>query len=286
VVYYGTIEYFVALTHLFLIYFHYDNSDLPPLLHSVFDCSYCYQAAECLVTHAATEGGTALSSGVQELFSYVLTDITSAQLSYYKHWDELLTLEATATVSVNLPLASGHHANHSGSGDKCMTNLVLQSCIPVDTNNNHDAKNKQPGVTSGKSSYLLTFSCTNVAPVASTIATSGNSAQLLQLLALDEYSTATTTATATLSVNDRVHVSVETDLHNITRALNAHKMQHKPTTAVATAPDIEDIGLSQFRSHSRAVTSTEPNVCSGSVVSVSATEVCVLVTEEPRRLNK
>ncbi len=256
----------------------------------MFDCSYCYQAAECLVTHAATEGGTALSSGVQELFSYVLTGITSAQLSYYKHWDELLTLEATATGSVNLPWASGHHTNHSGSGDKCMTNLVLQSCTPVDSNNNHDAKNKQSGVTSSKSSYLLTFSCTNVVPIVPTLTTSGNSAQLLQLLAQDEYSTANTTATATLSVNDHVHVSVETDLHSITRALNAHTMQHKPTTAVATAattaPDIEDIGLSQFRSHSRAVTSTEPNVCSGSVVSVSASEVCVLVTEEPRRLNK
>ena len=228
-----------------------------------------------------------MSSGVGELFSYVLTDITSAQLSYYKHWDELLTLEATATGSVNLPWASGHHSNHSGGGDKCMTNLVLQSCTLVDSGNNHDATNKQSGVTNSKSSYLLTFSCTNVTPVAPTITTSGNSAQLLQLLAQDEFSTATATATATLSVNDRVHVSVETDLHSIKHALNLHKNQHKATTvAAAVAPDIEDIGLSQFRSHSRAVTSTEPNVCSGSIVSVSATEVSVLVTEEPRRLSK
>jgi len=252
---------------------------LPPMLHSVFDCQHCYQASECMVTHAALEGGTSTTSGVPELFSYILTSITAAQLRYFRHWDNLLTLEASASVSVNLPWASSHSGRNS---DKCMTELVLASCVKIsNSTNTGSGVNGSVGGDSTKCSYLLTFTRPATAVDATDISS------------VDEYIAPTAT---TLSVNDRVHLSVEADTAGMTHVVRAHNTSHTrtatshTTTTTATtdngAPDMEDIGLRDLRSTSRAVCFSDPNVCSGHIVSVTGTEVCVVVTDEPRRLNR
>lgn len=111
------------------------KTPLPPLLRDAHECQYCYQAAECAVHHAGLEGGTAASSGMKELFSYILKDVTTAQLRYYKHWDGLLNLEYIATQGVEGGLCSDDN-------DRCIPDLTLLSCEKV----------------AGADSYVVTFS--------------------------------------------------------------------------------------------------------------------------------
>lgn len=70
---------------------------LPPLLKSPHDCQHCFQAAECLLLHAALEGGSEGSSGAPQLFSSVLKGLTQAHLLYVKQWIRMLALEAAAS---------------------------------------------------------------------------------------------------------------------------------------------------------------------------------------------
>lgn len=72
---------------------------LPPLLKSPHDCQHCFQAAECLLLHAALEGGSEASSGAPQLFSSVLRGLTQAHLLYVKQWVHMLALEAAAVAS-------------------------------------------------------------------------------------------------------------------------------------------------------------------------------------------
>jgi hypothetical protein len=96
-------------------------SALPPLLRDAHECQYCYQAAECVAYHAVLESGTARSSGIPELFSYILKGVTPAQLRYYRLWDDLIHLEQIATQSAGSVLCAE-------SDEKSITGLTLQSC--------------------------------------------------------------------------------------------------------------------------------------------------------------
>lgn len=144
------------------------KTPLPPLLREVHECQYCYQAAECAVHHAGLEGGTAASSGMKDLFSYILKDVTPTQLRYYKQWDGLLNLEYAATQGVEGGLCSDEN-------DRCISDLALLSCEKV----------------AGTDSCIVTFSRPPM-PGAE----------------LEESAeTATADALASISVNDRVQIS-------------------------------------------------------------------------------
>ena len=71
----------------------------PPMLKSPHDCQHCFQAAECLLLHAALEGGSEASSGAPQLFSSVLRGLTQSHLLYVKQWVHMLALEAAAVAS-------------------------------------------------------------------------------------------------------------------------------------------------------------------------------------------
>lgn len=91
------------------------TSQLPPLLKNQ-TCKWCFSASECMVYHRAvadkskgdsisepndaTESTGLLeaaeSSGVPSLFKYLTQDISTSQMTYFKHWDKLLDLENKA----------------------------------------------------------------------------------------------------------------------------------------------------------------------------------------------
>jgi hypothetical protein len=209
-------------------------SPLPPLLQDAHECQYCYQAAECVAHHAVLEGGTARSSGMPELYSYVLKGVTPAQLRYYKHWDDLINLEQIATQSAGSVLCAE-------SEEKSLSGLTLLSC-------------EKQG-----EAYMLTLQ--RAANESDPVATSRNR------------------TVQGLSVDDRVQLSVGAR-SVATATLN------NTTGKYPAGTDIEDIGLSRFRSHSQAVMATEMNLCTGTVSAVTDAEVQVLLTEDPRRLRR
>lgn len=245
------------------------KSPLPPLLHSPFDCQYCYQASECMTYHAV-DGGTATSSGVKELFSYVLKGITPSQLSYFKHWDELLNLEALATAA---PAHSWTSASDKRR-DKCVGGLTFQSCQSAG-----DAANTR---------YLIIFS-RDVVTSTSNADLTVTAEELIDTVAESEDALPVSPAAATLAVNDRVQVSVEASSAVVDKALRRCKSVSTSGGASSSSDlsstDIEDMG-GMFRSNSEAVMFTDANVTSGFIELITATEVHVVVSEDPKRFKQ
>lgn len=111
------------------------QSVLPPLLRNIFDCQYCYQASECMLYHAALEGGSSVTSGVSELYSYVLKGLTPSHLRYLKQWDDMMTLEAIAASTQQQSSSSSmspwtqSSADKEASGEKCIGGLLMHSLL-------------------------------------------------------------------------------------------------------------------------------------------------------------
>ena len=103
------------------------NSPLPPMLRSVNECSRCFRAAECMVTHAALENGSPESSGVPELFKYSTRVMSKAHLEYIDHWSRLVELEAGVTESglCRIWTRSGRDLEHGG--EATVIGLVFQN---------------------------------------------------------------------------------------------------------------------------------------------------------------
>lgn len=60
-------------------------------------CESCFYAAECMTYHIVHEKGTEGTSGVPSLFQYLTKHLTQNQISYFRHWDELISLESVVT---------------------------------------------------------------------------------------------------------------------------------------------------------------------------------------------
>ena len=66
---------------------------LPPMLRNLRDCEKCFSSSECVLYHAAAEGGTAESSGLDDFFNQKLAHLAKSDLEYFSHWNYLLDLE-------------------------------------------------------------------------------------------------------------------------------------------------------------------------------------------------
>ncbi|RHY27903.1 hypothetical protein DYB32_007175 [Aphanomyces invadans] len=66
---------------------------MPPLLKKTWDCENCFVATECMVHHAAIEQGSAVSSGVSDVFEKAAGHLTARELAYFKKWIQLLEWE-------------------------------------------------------------------------------------------------------------------------------------------------------------------------------------------------
>ena len=69
------------------------GSVLPPMLRNKRDCGRCFQAAECILVHAAVENGSQETSGLDDLFLAKTGHLRAADLQYFKHWMALIELE-------------------------------------------------------------------------------------------------------------------------------------------------------------------------------------------------
>jgi ribosomal protein S27AE len=142
---------------------------LPPLLRDPHGCQYCYQAAECAAHYIGLEEGTLATSGMAELFGFILKDVTPAQLRYYKHWDDLISLEQTAT-QLGSSVALVEH------NDRVLCGLTLLSCERE----------------AGSENFVVSFARP---PQPADVAQEGESSE--------------TSSVSPLSVNDRVQISVD-----------------------------------------------------------------------------
>eukprot|EP01038_Epipyxis_sp_PR26KG_P009048 gene9048-12201_t len=156
---------------------------LPPVIQSLHDCQYCYQAAECVVHHSAIEGGNEESFGLTELYRYIAKGLTSHHMSYLKKWDSLLNLESTAAANKgknainqlnvtsvhNLELLSCNQLNES-RGISNYYELILRSNDNYNSNNNNaysiDVGDK---VIVNVKYFIQNRSCQSVSMVSSTI---------------------------------------------------------------------------------------------------------------------
>jgi hypothetical protein len=107
------------------------HRSFPVMLNNVQECTYCFQAAECMTYHAALDGGNATSSGAPEVFAHLLRRVTPFHVSYIKYWEELLDLEESACESSlhslwTLP-SSEKELRAKGQGG-CVGNLLATSC--------------------------------------------------------------------------------------------------------------------------------------------------------------
>lgn len=228
---------------------------LPPLLQRLNECQYCYQAAECLTYHAAVEKGSQASSGVPDLFRFILNDVSPSQLQYLQHWDRLLELESIAT---EVDRASNWVVNSrekEASGDKSLSEVrVVNHFAGANADNAHE--------------YVLVFAKQTAS-------------------ASDDLETV-------FSVGDKVYVSIESSEKFLSQRLasldllddrsgSSCSSMTTSETMTTTLGDIEDLGL-KLKGSSRSVMRTEANVASGSVIAVSMTEITLSFAAKPKRI--
>lgn len=130
---------------------------LPPLKRAQYDCTNCYSAAECMLSHAALEQGSAETSGVVSLYQHVLRGICAHHLQYWLHWDRLLDLEAFPQYGQTLKrthlkdnrnntelkrkasIFTLSAADRQGQGETCCGGLRIVGCSSASTSSNPSA---------------------------------------------------------------------------------------------------------------------------------------------------
>jgi hypothetical protein len=81
-----------------------------------------------MVYHAALDGGNGETSGSIELFTYVMNGLKQSHIQYFRYWDHLLDLEASAEADSTVQgkwRASGAVLQYIG--EKCIGNVNVGS---------------------------------------------------------------------------------------------------------------------------------------------------------------
>jgi len=224
------------------------SSKLPSLLRNKSECENCYQAAECLLTHAAAEGGSGERSGAPELWAHLLTDLSATHLAYVRHWDRLLALEGAAE-RVKRPRKKWVPVG-SGRGERIASVMGFQ---PADL----------PLALDDNGPYLVTFRKLH------------NGLNTGATEPREDESAGEDMKESTLVSGDRVVISLET---RVARS----ELEISDTRTVT---DIEDIDVRQD-GRDVALAQLEPSVASGTVLAASFSEITVSFSAYPRRLEK
>lgn len=87
------------------------------------------QAAECMVHHLAHESGTSHSSGVDEVFNFVVRGLNPKDVEYLKHWEHLINLEAIATQQRAQQRTSDSY--DSEYSKKQLRGLTFVNCVKI-----------------------------------------------------------------------------------------------------------------------------------------------------------
>ncbi len=103
------------------------QTTLPPMIRSTYECSYCYSATECMIYHTAIENGDEQTSGLPELYQFIMKGITAKRLEYFKTWDKLIDLEYLATEGNMADIWSTLSIHRERKGNKAISLLSLAS---------------------------------------------------------------------------------------------------------------------------------------------------------------
>ena len=74
------------------------GSVMPPMLRHPRQCEKCFQVNECLLYHAASEGGDENTSGLGSFFTDRLKHLSSNHLEYFDAWNRMLDLELRESI--------------------------------------------------------------------------------------------------------------------------------------------------------------------------------------------
>ena len=227
---------------------------LPNMLRNASECEHCFQAAECMVYHASLEQGSDVTSGAPELFQYLTRSLSASHLSYLRHWEHLIDLEASATkCNLNLTVAS---SVREAEQQKCIGGLMFHS------SNNWIKLEESVSPYCCESNISLVLAKYHHG----SLATASTSSE--DLLNQDK-------PMPNLSAGDKVNISLEI-LYN--------------ESGDSVLMDIEDVGNGEKLQLLRnkiglwSIDSTEPNIVSGQVTQVNIDTIIVAVGVLPIRL--
>lgn len=99
---------------------------LPPLLLKESSCTRCFSNAECMLYHAAVEGGNAETSGAAGLFSKALANLKEQHLAFFRKWDRLIDLEAEYTSKSSVASWQQAALDREDSTGQCVGGLILE----------------------------------------------------------------------------------------------------------------------------------------------------------------
>ena len=74
---------------------NHNETFLPPMLNSAFECSKCFQKRECLLYRASSENESEikLEPAIEQIASEQLGHLSTSHLAYFNHWNRLLDVE-------------------------------------------------------------------------------------------------------------------------------------------------------------------------------------------------
>lgn len=133
------------------------ENPLPPPIKSPGQCSFCFQAAECMTYHYTLEKGNKETAGTPDLFSYSIRGFLNPQhIAYFSRWNQLLDLEASTAVSTMYETWAVPSETVESRGGKCVGTLVLSSCY-TDNTSMDAASHQSSSMQVPESSYRLSF---------------------------------------------------------------------------------------------------------------------------------
>lgn len=111
------------------VYMNEKNQTLPPMLKNEFRCKYCFDQDTCFVYHKTLEGGTRETSALGDLFDSKTSFITEKHSAFFRHWENLITLEEKQNENNSHELWTMGAVEREKKSGKCLANLVLLESI-------------------------------------------------------------------------------------------------------------------------------------------------------------
>ena len=100
--------------------------DLPPMIQNDRICRRCYQQEICFTYHKALENGTAITSGLGQLFESQTKHITERHSRFIKKWSTMIDLESDDLKKVGKEIWSMTGPQREKYG-RCFSQMVLHS---------------------------------------------------------------------------------------------------------------------------------------------------------------
>ncbi len=243
------------------------HSKLPPMLRNYGTCEWCYQASECMVSHKIIDRGEANSSGVKNIFDYVLRKMNVNHLKYLQHWLRLIDLEYNAT------LKYGEHVIWMGASkekSRCIDKLQYEGLSLV-TSERGDSQilpdyDDNTSTTDNSKGYIIKLKRFNMSE--ENLSGLMNSAENCDID--DDETDQRPNISSVFVTGDNIVLSVRTS-----------KINRKSKNNLCST-DIED--LISPKSHN--ILHFEPHLCNGKILTVSNELVTIQVLKLPTRVKR